>query len=275
MKRVFLFALFALNVVIAAQAGQTIDFETLPDGSIPYDGMAISNQWISLGVTFRFGNGGIPILVTPGGTNYAFLGPPNSTITNQPAPGQNVGRFFVSDRASGQPRNFIIEYTSPVSAASGAIIDIDHKDAWAIEPRDINDLVLSNYVVNLDTNSVNSGDGIATPWSISAPTPMIYSIRIRYTGSTSQPGLAFDNFSPTNALPTPAPAQLALALNPTNALLTVTGTPSALYRIERAAKLAPTNWNTVTNIYLPASSVTIADPGTTAGTAFYRAIGLQ
>ena len=136
MRNLYLWIVSLVSVAFSVSGGQIIDFETLPDGSTPYDGMVISNQWASLGVTFRLGNGALPILVTPGGTNYAFSGPPNNNFTNQPAVGENIGRFFLSDKASGAPRNLIIEYATPVRAANGVIIDIDHKDAWSIEPRD-------------------------------------------------------------------------------------------------------------------------------------------
>jgi hypothetical protein len=265
-------AVFVCTNILFAGAGQLINFETLPDGSTPYDGMVVSNQWASVGVTFRLGNGALPILATPGGTNWAFFGPPNSTTQNEPAVGENVGRFFLTDRTTGQPRNLIIEYSSPVSGASGVILDIDHKDAWAIEPRDSNDNILANYSVALDIDSTNAGDGVATPWSVQAPTPEIYSIRIRYTGESSMPGLAFDNFSPTNALPVPAPAQLSIGLDGSNKVLTLTGTSNALYKVEWTSTF--TNWTTLTNIYLPSSSVSFSDSFNSGG-RFYRAIGLQ
>jgi hypothetical protein len=265
-------AALAFINILCADAGQLIGFETLPDGSTPYDGMVVSNQWASMGVTFRLGNGALPILATRDGTNWAFFGPPNSTTQNEPAIGENVGQFFLSDRTTGQPRNLIIEYSSPVSGASGVILDIDHKDAWAIEPRDSNDNVLTSYSVALNVNSANAGDGVATPWSVAAASPEIYSIRIRYTGQSDMPGLAFDNFSPTNALPVPTPAQLNIGLDGTNKVLTVTGTSNALYKVEWTSTF--TNWTTLTNIYLPSPTVSISD-FFNAGSRFYRAIGLQ
>ena len=272
MKRLFFAAVMFLGTILRVLPGQLIDFETLPDGSTPYDGMVVSNQWESMGVKFRLGNGALPILATPGGTNWAFFGPPNSTTQNQPAIGENVGRFFLTDKTTGQPRNLIIEYSSPVTGASGVILDIDHKDAWTIEPRDIDGNILSNDVVTLDINSSNAGDGVATPWSVKAATPEIYSIRIRYTGNSTTPGLAFDNFSPTNVLPIPSPAQLSIDVNGTNTVVTLTGTSNALYKIEWTSTF--TNWTTLTNIYLPSATVSVTDFDS-AALRFYRAIGLQ
>jgi hypothetical protein len=273
MKKFALILLALLSRVAPGTAGTIIDFETLPGGGTPYDGMVVSNQWASLGVNFRFGNGTFPILATPGGTNWAFFGPPNSSQTNIAAAGETTGRFFLTDTSSGQPPNLIIDYTTPVSAASGVIIDVDHEDAWKIEARDINTNVIANLVATLTPNVLNSGDGVATPWSVSTNLPVIYSIRVRFTGTSPRPGLAFDNFSPTNALPSPAPATLALTRSLTTNTLTVAGTPSALYRIERTTTLS-SNWSAVTNLYLPGPSAFITDVSA-ATNQFYRAVGLQ
>jgi hypothetical protein len=156
------------------------------------------------------------------------------------------------------------------------IVDIDHQDAWTIEPRDINAKVIASAVVHLGTTNANAGDGIATPWSLTTTSAIIYSIRIRFTGSSQTPGLAFDNFSPANALPAPAPARLGLRVQPTAVSLTITGTPSALYRIEQATTIPSRNWTTLTNIYLPSSSFTLFDPrSTNTAAAIYRAVGIQ
>lgn len=275
MKRIFSLLWALATAANFAVAGQVIDFETLPDNSVPYDGMVVSNQWASWGVTFRLANGGLPIIATPGGTNLAFWGPPDSSQPNLPAPGQNVGRFFLVDRQGGAIRNLFVEYSAPVSAASGVLLDIDHKDAWSIEPRDIDGNTFSNYVVTLDTNNVNTGDGIATPWSIQMPSAQIYAIRFHYIGDSISPGLALDNLSPTNALPVPAPASLSVALNATNTVVTIAGTPSGLYRLEASATLGSSNWSTLTNVYLPSTPFIFVETRTTVSNRFYRAVGVQ
>lgn len=270
-----LFAISVCNPAISGHSAQLIDFESVPDGSTPFDGMVVSNQWQSFGVTFSFENGSYPILATPNGTNFAFYYP-NFTTRNRSAPGENIGRFFLTDTASGVPPGLIVQYSSPVLSASGMIIDIDGNDAWAIEPRDVNTNIITNAVVTLNTTSFNAGDGKATPWTV-ASTQNIHSIRIRYTTATGgNVGLAFDNFSPTNALPEPAAASLSLTVQPSTISLTITGTPSALYQIQRASALPATNWTTLTNIYMPSQTFNLIDqPATNALPRFYRAIGIR
>jgi len=68
-----------LMVVLASTsvAAQTnlIDFETLPGGASPTEGMAISNQfWTTHGVSFVYTNGTFPVVAMDRGTRtYAFL----------------------------------------------------------------------------------------------------------------------------------------------------------------------------------------------------------
>ena len=91
----------------------SIDFETLPNGAIPAEGMAISNQFFaSHGVSFAFTNGTFPLIAKRRGTNIiAFLGPNGN---NTFATNQAVGNYFLTDAdaaiglppkpARGEPR---------------------------------------------------------------------------------------------------------------------------------------------------------------------------
>ena len=200
-------------------AADVIDFETIP-GDVPSEGLAITTQFqASYGVTFALESGGTPMLAQVGAPATAFMGPPSDSGHDTPAADQGVGQFFLTDDQSvgGPPSALIIGYDTPVSAASGVIIDIDGDstgqpvsgdEAWTIQARDDMDAVLDTVV--LTAGDPGTGDGLAVPWSFNLGSDTIYSIRLSYTGTkTSAVGLAFDNFSPTE--PIPEPATIALA----------------------------------------------------------------
>jgi len=72
-----------------------IDFESIP-GSTPSDGMSISTQFQAThGVIFSLEGGGSPVLAKVGSPLTAFLG--YNLQDAQPAPGTNVGDFFLTD----------------------------------------------------------------------------------------------------------------------------------------------------------------------------------
>src|SRR5262245_23907604 len=186
-------ALVAL-LVAAPSTAQIITFETIPGFGSPIDGMSIGTQFQStFGVTFGLEGGGSPVLAMVGGPQTAFEG--YNFLPDQPAPGTNVGSFFLTDDGvvAGPPTPLIVSYASPVAAASGVLLDIDGTEAWQIQARNASNAVID--IVNLGPN--NSLDGSATSWMFSHGSADIFSIRLVYTGSqTGGVGLAFDNFSP-------------------------------------------------------------------------------
>lgn len=279
-------ATITIQIAGDAPQAQTIDFEILPDGSMPTDRMTISNQFSqAFGVSFEFEDGTFPHIAEVGAPLTAFYGPPRNGTSgatiDRAADGESIGRFFLTDTdVAGKPGlrpppPLLIHYSRPVAAANGVILDIDHDDAWEIQAFNTNQKD-PLAVVRLDAANPNAGDGLATPWSFSRPSAEIDSIRIVFTGTSETPGLAFDNFSPAVALPVPEPARLGLRLSPKSASLTVTGTVLAMYKIEFAGSISNSTWTTFTNIYLPSSPFTLIDSGmTNSPSRFYRAIGLH
>jgi hypothetical protein len=178
----------------------TITFETLPGGT-PSDGLEINTQFeATFGVTFALENGDSPLLAQVGAPLTAFQG--FNLLPDEPAPGINVGSFFLTDDdvVSGSAPALIVSYTNPVAAASGILLDIDGTEAWQIQARDSSNVVIDT--LNLSAN--NTLDGSATQWSFNHASADIFSIRMVQTGNQALVGLAFDNFSPSSAIPEPS-----------------------------------------------------------------------
>ena len=265
-----------LATTIASAQTDLIDFETLPGGAMPVEGMAISNQFLaSHGVSFALTNGTFPLIAKRGGTNIpAFTG---ANGPNMPAANQAVGDYFITEPyAAGLPPPLVITYSQEVSNASGVIIDIDGtsnhvaNEAWLLLARDINGGLLATD--QLTVASPNAGDGLATPWSFRG-VPGIRSIHVIYNGNkTNGIGLAFDNFSP--ALPV-MPPSLTLTLTQRVAQVGVAGSFYGSYRVECASSLPSSNWQLLTNLNLTnAPQQFFLDYATSNATSrFYRAIG--
>ena len=255
-----------------------IDFETLPSGAMPAEGMAISNQFFaSHGVSFAFTNGTFPVLAKRRGTNIiAFEGP---TGLNTLAANQAVGDYFLTDPHDAEglpPAPLIISYRQTVSNASGVIIDIDGaashggNEAWLLEARGTNGVLLATN--RLTVASPNAGDGLATPWSFRG-VPGIGAIYVIYDGQkTNGLGLAFDNFSPALAV---TPPSLTVTVTQRVARIGVAGSFNGSYRVEWATSIPSSHWQVLTNLDLTnAPQQFILDYGASNATrCFYRAIG--
>lgn len=186
-----------------------IDFETLPGGA-PADGLSINAQFeATWGVTFGLDKDGdgkpdpgvSPVLAQVGDPTTAFNRDTGAGDT--PVAGNNNGSYFLTDDGvvADPPAPLIITYASPVAAAYGEILDIDGAEGWTVDTRDASDKVIDSVVMN--AGDPGTGDGAITSFSFSHATADIYSIRLRYTGTDTTVGLAFDNFSPTASTPTP------------------------------------------------------------------------
>ena len=203
MKIPLLTLLASLSLVSASHAA-IIDFETIPGGT-PSDGLSISTQFqASQGVTFSLEGGGSPVLAQVGAPQTAFRGFNN--LADQPAPGTNVGQFFLTDDGtlSGLPQALLVDYSTSVSAASGVILDIDFAEQWTIEALSgmsvIGSQVLGPFGSGAGTN------GATTVWSFDFGTNTFDRLRFSFTGTATSGavGLAFDNFSPSSPIPLPA-----------------------------------------------------------------------
>jgi hypothetical protein len=180
-----------------------ITFESVP-GEQVREGLEISTQFRSrYGVTFRMEDGSPIIVAKVGSPTRAFLGPPNHSGPDQPAAGEPVGSFFITNSESigGPPAPLIIDYDQPVAAASGQVLDIDEtgsgSEAWQIKTYGASGNHLESRL--LASGQTGTGDGIATSFSFSRAQADIHQIRIVYAGEKrGGVGLAFDNFSPSS-----------------------------------------------------------------------------
>ncbi|MCB9434513.1 MAG: hypothetical protein H6668_21305 [Ardenticatenaceae bacterium] len=177
-----------------------IDFESIP-GETPFEGLVISDQFLaSDGIVFSLENGESPVLAQVGPPATAFAGPPNNS-GDTPAPGQNIGSFFLTDDgalAGLNPEALIVSYTPPTAMASGVILDIDLGETFTIDARDANGNVLET--ITIIAGDPNTGDGIATRWALYRAEEDIYSIRFKGRRSTAGAfGLGFDNFNARSA----------------------------------------------------------------------------
>jgi hypothetical protein len=193
-----------------------IDFETIPGGT-PTEGLVIHDQFrATLGVTFELEGGGYPILARVGEPMTAFGGgATNLPDTPMPEAAALVGEFFLTDdgAVSAPPAPLIVRYDTPVSAASGVLIDVDGWDAifeaFRVEARGIDDAVLET----IELIGTIEGDGQVAPWSFERLLEDIHSIRISYFGNKERGiGLAFDYFSPSSPFEPPVPEPGTIAL---------------------------------------------------------------
>ncbi len=189
----FAWTLLIVGVAGLRADGQVLDFETLPNGTIPADGLTISDQYeAEFGVSFSLEDGNFPVIakVGPPQTAFAGFGGPD-----MPRPDINVGVSFLTDDGvvGSPPSPLVIDYSTPAQQASGVIIDIDFSEQWSVEAYGAKDVLLETIVLS------PAGNGSASPWMFQFPTPAIHRIRLRYTGGGgANIGLAFDNFSPAS-----------------------------------------------------------------------------
>ena len=200
-SRIILFvALFAVTPAHAL----LIDFESIP-GESPYEGLLISDQFLSTaGVSFFLEDGGFPVLAEVGDPLTAF-GP-----SDTPVEGQDTGSFFLTDTGSlsdDTPPAVIISYSIPTAIASGVLIDIDFNEGWTIEAFDSDQVLLDT--ITLNSGDTGTGNALATPWSFEHLTNDISSIRLIgiRPGGAGLFGLGFDNFE-AGVVPEPCTALL-------------------------------------------------------------------
>lgn len=217
LKRLYeprLSALFAISILCCARSlyAGSIDFETVPGLGTPVEGMPVTNQYqTTQGIAFSYPDGHAPIIVesgNPSGKYFAF----NSAYgdgENVPAPGQNVGSFFLTDPDS--LGNFatllplIVSYSQPVLGASGVIIDIDVNESYTVTAYNSSNSPI--HSLTLSAGMPGTGDGVATPWSFIDGTADIASVHILpFTPTPPSIGFAFDNF----ATVVPEPSSLTL-----------------------------------------------------------------
>lgn len=195
---VILLCISALPVFSQVDAGCiTIDFETFPN-TIATDGMSVSDQYKEIfGLTLSLEGGGSPVLAERGGVQTAFQ---SDFGADEPAPGQDVGDFFLTDDgevifgAPGIP--VILEFESPIDSFAGCILDLDFVEFFVITAFDeFDNIVLSD---TLSAGDPGTGDGLSTCWGFNLDGCEGSVYKITYVGQRNDSGgfgLALDNFS--------------------------------------------------------------------------------
>jgi hypothetical protein len=200
---------------------QTIDFETLPSGAATTDNMLINAQYeAEFGIRFSLVNQngekiGFPRIAKVGSPLTAFV---SCQGDDTPDSGLGVGdSFLTDDGVLGNSADLLIEYISPVSEASGVILDVDARssdpgaiESWIVEAYSPSGELLSTAIINAPQGPDEpgcegfngEGDGSARGFSFLRANPDIASIQFSYTGNAKlgSVGLAFDNFSPSTAV---------------------------------------------------------------------------
>ncbi|MEM1319989.1 MAG: gliding motility-associated C-terminal domain-containing protein [Bacteroidota bacterium] len=205
MHRPTFFTLFLLLLAYSTLSGQTfdgcitIDFEEIPGVAVPREGLVIDNQYFAqFGLSFILENGRPPVLAEVGSPVTAFgsqFGDGNDT----PAPGQGIGRFFLTDdgRLSGLTSPpLILNFASPVDSFGGCILDMDFDEIFIIEARDASGTAI--LVDTIVAGQPGTGDGISTCWGFNLDGCEGSVSSIRFEGQRQTLGafgLGLDNFS--------------------------------------------------------------------------------
>ncbi|MBL6757966.1 MAG: hypothetical protein ISQ11_16330 [Planctomycetes bacterium] len=206
-------------LMVSVASAQTIDFETLPSGAPTADLQFISNEYEAapFGVRFEIVDRvtgafiKFPQIAKVGPPRTAFAGCPDNFGADTAV--QNAGvcdSFLTDDSALGSVGNLRIVYTTPVVRASSVLLDVDAYsgtfEEWTISASNASGVVIATALVQHSSASPCGGypgNGTATPWSVESPSglPEIASIEIAFTGTApvSQVGVAFDNFTPSEA----------------------------------------------------------------------------
>ncbi len=199
MKLIYILSFLLVSSICLSQVENgciAIDFESLP-GQQPQEGLTIRDQYkASFGLSFSLEGGGFPVLAEVGGATTAFG---SSAGSDTPLPGNNMGRFFLTDdgRLSGLTAPpIILEFETPIDSFSGCIVDIDLSEQFIIHALDS-----SNQIILADTISdgdPGTGDGLLTCWGFNLPGCEGRIHSIRFAGTRTQSGsfgLGIDSLS--------------------------------------------------------------------------------
>ncbi|MGD8451346.1 MAG: hypothetical protein PVJ57_05955 [Phycisphaerae bacterium] len=203
---------------------QSIDFETVFDGVGTIERQPIFNQYeASHGVTFTMRDAatgdfvGYPLIAKRGEPQVGFTG---CAGADMPLEGQGVGDSYLATSISGggDPYDLLVEYSTPVSAASGVLIDLDYQSSWPdpherweIIAYDTSGSELACITMEAEEGPSNPdcgcvdcgpGDGRADPWEFNIPGGQIKSILFHRIGDPPTP-VVFDNFSPATGFQCP------------------------------------------------------------------------
>lgn len=198
---------------------QTIDFETLPDGTPTVDQQMISTEYeAAFGVSFEIVDSmdqhvSFPRLARVGSPRTAFQGCNDGDDLPDPGAIPVVGQTFLTDDGmlGTPPGDLKITYSTPVAVASGQMIDVDRGpgqyEEWVITARRGDGTIVDEFTLTAPSGpdtacasgaGIGPGEGAISTWELESPDGVgeIVTVRFRYTGTVTGVGIAFDNFSP-------------------------------------------------------------------------------
>jgi hypothetical protein len=213
---------------------QLVTFDQTPAGTTPVDNSPLASPYtIAGGGTVQFffdtsGNGSfdpgvdaVPIFEAAGDSDPESGFVNNGLARNDiAAPGfeNQLGSYFLRQPASfgAIPAPFIVDYDTAqaITSLSGEIWDIDGvidptnpgfgTEQWLVEVLNTSGAILAGRLSPLGTAPTVPLDG--QPWTFSFTNlpSGVDKIRITFTGTRPAVGLAFNNFSPTVAIPEPS-----------------------------------------------------------------------
>lgn len=199
------FLIIPLMVINAQESRECfeIDFE-LVDEEVPFEGMIISNQYFDeFGLTFEREDGGFPVIAEVGPAEVNGVPNIGAAFGSQwgrdtPAPDVDVGRFFLTDDgmlSGSYSPPLILRFNNPIDSISGCNLDIDLEEEFFIEARDLNENIISTYVIR--DGDPGTGDGALTCWGFNMQgcAEKIYSLRMEGFRPVPIFGLGVDNLS--------------------------------------------------------------------------------
>ncbi len=168
----------------------SIDFEAI-NGEPVFDGMVVSDQYFeNFGLTFSLEDGTSPLIAQVGPPTTAFGGPGGGfNGSDTPAPGVNIGQFFLTDDGvlgGLTSPALILDFVNPLDSIAGCILDIDFDETFIMHARDIDGNVLLADTIR--AGDPGTGDGALSCWgfNLEGCEGAIYSLRME--GTRESPG---------------------------------------------------------------------------------------
>jgi hypothetical protein len=184
-----LLALMALVLVttrVASANTVSIDFESIPGGT-PHEGLVVQTQFLGEGV-YIFTEGGEMELAKVGGNLLGFDGPFGC---NTPAPGVDVGKFFLTHVGGVPDDSPTFSFTVPQQRVSGELLNVVQGDSFQVSI--VN--TAGTQQINQIITAANGGPGKASFFQFDQPFADIQSLSITYTGTNPAPQYGIDNIS--------------------------------------------------------------------------------
>ncbi len=108
--------------------------------------------------------------------------------------------------SQGNPPSLIIEYATPVAAASGFLVDVDQNEIWTAIPLNAAGKPLTaaqgctDWAVHAPPRPKDGWNGQAKQFDVSCDDQEIYAVKIEGDKKINIIGFAFDRFSPASKI---------------------------------------------------------------------------